>query len=395
MNLIPAILKKKKNRNGKVNIKIRISHNRQVRDIGTDFYIDPAFWKDSGKVDPKYENADYLNFEISKLLIQYQAKLLKINYRDLPISRIVAILRTDKEVSTDFSTYYREIIAEKRKVNVRTANLYNETLIKIEKFDHRPVLLFEDVSAGWLRRFELSMRESGNRASTISIHLRNIRAVFNWAIDDGVTSLGLFPFRRYKIPKGKEERVPLTVEQLRKLVYLKLESEFEERARLAFLLSFVMIGINNSDLYELPKSAISDGRIEFSRNKTSKDYSIKLEPEISDLLTQLQGKKDLVCFSDHFCNYDNFTHNINKRLKEVGKHINYPRLYMYAARHTWASIAKNDLNTDDNDIASALGHTIKGVTQAYTHRNRKIVDDINRKVLDLVFGKNKKEAGAS
>lgn len=385
MNIYPIVLIKKKNKLGKVNIKIRIIHNRDVRDIGTEFYILPTFWTSAGKVDDKYENADYINFEISKTILGYQEKLLKIKYKELPISRIVALLRSSDQGSADFLSYYKKLTSEKGKVNKRTGEIYAETRVKIEKFDSRPQITFEDISAGWLRKFEVHMREADNSNGTIALHFRNIRSAYNCAIDDGVASLANFPFRRYKIPRGNTERVPLTLDQIKKLISLHFESEAEERARLAFLLSFVMIGINNSDVFELPSDAIVDGRVDFSRNKTSKDYSIKIEPEITEYLELLKGSSALVNFADHYIRPRAFTKFINKKLKDVGKKIGRPGLIMYIARHTWSSLCKNELGIDDNDISAALGHTVKGVTQTYVHRNRKLVDVMNRKVLDLVF----------
>lgn len=384
MNIYPIILKNKPNSQGKVNIKIRVVHNRDVRDIGTEFYISPNVWS-KGKVTDDHDNADYINLEISKTVVAYQEKLIGKKYKEWPISRIVDLFRQTKPLVTDFSSYFNQVIIEKGKVNKRNGEIYDETRVKIEKFDKRSHLLFEDITAGWLRRFEVHMREQGNKNATISLTMRNIRSAYNCAIDDQVTELGNFPFLRYKIPKGSDERVPLTLEQIKKLVSIQFKQKAVERARLAFLLSFTMIGINNSDMYELPPDAIQNGRVDFSRNKTSKPYSIKVEPEILKYLNELKGKKMLVNFADVYNSDEQFTHCINRKLKLVGPSIGYPGLIMYIARHTWSSIAKNELMMDDNDISSALGHTIKGVTQAYTHRNRKLVDDMNRKVLDKVF----------
>ncbi len=393
MNIYPIVLDKKTNKLGKVNIKIRIIHRRKVRDIGTDFYIDPNFWTSDAKVDNKYENADYLNFEISKKILGYQERILKINYRSMNINEIVAFLRTEEAPEIDLKKnrspklipYYKKIIEEKTRVNKRTGEIYAETLVAVERFAGQADITFEEITAGWLRRFVIACYERDNKKDTIRMHLRNIRHVFNCAIDEPIIPLGIYPFRRFIMPKGTTERVPLSLDQLKKLISLRFENEAEERARLAFLLSFVMIGINNSDIYKLPSDAIVDGRVYFSRNKTSKDYSIKIEPEITEYIELQKGSVTLVNFADHYKSPRAFTKFINKKLKDVGKEIGALKLIMYIARHTWAALAKNELGIDDNDISAALGHSIKGVTQGYTHRRRELVDQLNRQVLDLVF----------
>ena len=64
---------------------------------------------------------------------------------------------------------------------------------------------------------------------------------------------------------------------------------------------------------------------------------------------------------------------------------------MYAARHTWATIAKNNIVKDgkhvtvsDEEIAAALGHSRKTVTSIYINRDPAIVDRLNRDVLDCL-----------
>ena len=47
--------------------------------------------------------------------------------------------------------------------------------------------------------------------------MRNIRTVYNRAIDDGVANLNDYPFRRFKIKQEKTRKRALTVEQLREL----------------------------------------------------------------------------------------------------------------------------------------------------------------------------------
>lgn len=402
MNPIPTILRKKTNKQGKVNIKIRIVHNRKVRDIATEFYIDPDFWTASGHVHDDYPKADYINFELSKKMLDYQGRLLGINIKDMHINRVVEILRQESFTPSSFSSYFGSVVVEKAKINPRTSQIFQVTLNKIVSYDNRSPLMFEDINAGWLRKFETWMIHDGLKTSSISIHLRNIRTVFNHAIDDNVASLSLYPFRRFKIKAGTSERTPLTLKQLQNLISLPLEFPYQQNARNVWLLSFCLIGINNSDLFDAKAKSIVSERLVYSRNKTAKGYSIKVEPEAMQLIKELAGKSALLNLADRFKDVRVFTTSTNILLKEIGAKIGKPNLIMYDARHTWASMAKNLLGTDDNDISAALGHSIAGVTQLYIHRSHDSVDKINRNILDKVFQvkkqvktKQKKEAEAS
>lgn len=60
------------------------------------------------------------------------------------------------------------------------------------------------------------------------------------------------------------------------------------------------------------------GRIEFSRQKTKKRYSIKVEPEAQEIINRWRGKKYLLCFMDERADYRSFLKMMNKHLKEFG-----------------------------------------------------------------------------
>lgn len=388
MNILPKIRPKGTNRNDKVNIKIRIIHKGEAREIGTKFYVEPKFFQANGKVSSDVPGSDYINFEIQKMILNFQEKLLKINSKQLDINRIIEILRDETFVDSNFSAYFKKIVEKKAKTNKRTGEIFQATLDKIQKFDNRSPLLFENITPGWLKDFEDNMKQDGKKKATMSIHFRNIRTVFNDAIDHNEAPLSLYPFRRFKIKEGSDEKTPLSLAQLKNLIALQLEQPYQMAAKHAFILSFCLIGINSSDLMDLTPKNVNKGRIRYSRNKNGKQYNIKLEPEALDYIEKLKGDVHVVNLAERFKSVKTFTTCTNLLLKKIGKEIEMPGLIMYSARHTWASLAKNLLGTDDNDIAAALGHSIGGVTQTYIHRNQDLIDKVNRNLLNEVFGNN-------
>lgn len=64
------------------------------------------------------------------------------------------------------------------------------------------------------------------KVNAYAIHLRNIRAVFNYCINEEYTTL--YPFRKFKIKKEATRKRCLSVEQLRILRDYKCE-EYQER----------------------------------------------------------------------------------------------------------------------------------------------------------------------
>ena len=106
---------------------------------------------------------------------------------------------------------------------------------------------------------------------------------------------------------------------------------------------------------------------------------------------------------DEYVDYKNFLHRMGIALKEIGelKRVGrggkkvrkplFPDLSSYWSRHTWATIAY-DLDIPVDVISQALGHSNPhSTTMIYINQNLNKVDAANRKVLDYVFGKEKKE----
>ncbi len=73
---------------------------------------------------------------------------------------------------------------------------------------------------------------------------------------------------------------------------------FMEKYRDMFMLGFYLIGINLSDLLELPADCIKRGRIQYRRNKTGRLYDIKVEPEAMEIIKKYKGKNHLLCILD-------------------------------------------------------------------------------------------------
>ncbi len=112
----------------------------------------------------------------------------------------------------------------------------------------------------WLRRLENSMILSGLELNSRSIHFRNIRTIFNAAIDDELIPITSYPFRRFKIKFGATQQKGLSLEKLKKIKDYRPPSPGIALVRDAWLFSFYLIGINNADSYAL-KTIDSEGRI--------------------------------------------------------------------------------------------------------------------------------------
>lgn len=271
-----------------------------------------------------------------------------------------------------------------------TKAIYRDTLNKVKKFarDEANSLTFEDIDYKWLTEFDSYLSLTMKSQNSKSLHFRNLRAVFNAAIDDELTEA--YPFRKFKIKNEETKKRSLSVEQLRLFMTASLEP-WMERYRDVFMLLFYFCGINIVDLCHLKE--IVDGRIEYKRAKTHKLYSIKVEPEAKRLIMRLHGDKWLLNILDLYSKYQDFNRKLKRGLDAIVEHINkdlpkskqLPRISSYWARHTWATMAA-DIDIPIETISAALGHSYGCATTAiYIRFNQKKVDLANRKVIDYIF----------
>lgn len=255
-------------------------------------------------------------------------------------------------------------------------------------------LAFEDITKEWLTGFDTFMQRTSPSKNARNIHLRNIRAVFNEAIDDGVTTA--YPFRRFKIRPVATPKRSLRVEQLRRLFTFPVEEHAVKYLDM-FKLMFFLCGINVIDLCHL--DGIRDGRIEYYRSKTGRLYSVKVEPEAREIIEKYRGKKFLLDILDRYGSHKDYMRRFNENLKRIGdvkrsgrggKKVfdpAFPGITTYWARHSWATIAAS-LDIPKETIAAALGHGGNTVTDIYIDFDQRKVDEANRRVMDWVlYGK--------
>ncbi|MBK3516721.1 site-specific integrase [Carboxylicivirga sp. N1Y132] len=295
--------------------------------------------------------------------------------------------------NADFLEYFKNYLPKIE--NQGTRERYNATLTILEDYS-KGSLLFSDINKPWLNRFK-EHRIEQTSPGTANIDLRNIRALFNRAIDvDELIDQNLYPFRKFEFAKATPRNLRLPVEAIRLIRDFETKDQYTSLARDFFMLSFYLIGMNNIDIYEI--AGINDGRIEYQRRKTSKAYNIKVELEAQAIIDKRKGVNTFLIYQERYANHKNLTKQMNKHLKTLAKNINEQlekdgiknitipeELVMYHARHTWAGIAaKKPIGASKPLIAQSLGHGKTTVTDTYFDYDWELVDDLNRKVLDIL-----------
>lgn len=382
-------------------LKVKITKHGQGAFIPLDLRVFPGQWdKEHGKVKDN-PNKTALNAyiqtqkqKIDNLLLQLTAEGRLAKLSAVQIKNLIVDMLNPNEDGSLFLFRFKGYMETRQKE--RTRDLYLQTYKRIMQFDPKAgQLSFEQIGKDWLTRFDRFLTEYEPSQNSRSIHFRNIRAVFNDAIDNDITAA--YPFRKFMVRPVATAKRAYTVERLRELFnypVLPHEQKYVDLFRLVFLL----IGINVVDLCNLTE--VVDGRIVYQRSKTSRLYNIKVEPEAQEIIDRYRGTKKLLNIADNFKDAHTFTSTVNRALKQIGTrehvvkdgrkqlvyHSAFPGLSTYVARHTWATIAY-ELEIPNETIAAALGHSFGNRTTAiYIDKDIRKVDEANRKVIDYVLG---------
>lgn len=184
---------------------------------------------------------------------------------------------------------------------------------------------------------------------------------------------------QYVIPKSRA----LSVEQLRQVFAIQPATPLQREALGAFRLSFYLRAINPKDMSMTPPDAIFNGRLAYTRSKTGKDYSVKIEPEAEALLAEWSGP-DLIFQPFKGREYDNYLQDLDEALRKMSKAAGLPSVTMYWARHTFSSLMIETGSTMEI-VAGALGHSYgPRVTAGYVTLQQRQIDEAVRRVFDYV-----------
>lgn len=357
----------------------------------TDVYITNPDNLKEGKVGKGEGNYLEKNLRLTKILADTTALVYQHQDTSTLKQRIPVILghvkQADKLLLIDQITHFASL-----KLHDRTRRLYEGTVSKVKAFTSD--ITVDKVDKQWLTMFEQYCAKTMS-INGYAIHMRNIRAVFNHLIDEGIITN--YPFRTYKIKKEKTAHRVLTDEQLSMIKHAS-GPEYALEYRDIFILSLYLIGINIKDLLYITPDNIQNGRLVYHRFKTNKLYDIKIEPECTEILQKFRGARYLLNCMDRYKDYLDYLHHINYGLKKLGMEYTNgkgyskttkpicPTLSTYYARHTWATLAYG-LGVSKDIISQALGHSNGvSVTDIYIEYDQRKVDEANRKVIDYING---------
>ncbi len=189
--------------------------------------------------------------------------------------------------------FFDEIIEDKVKSGkTGNARVYKDTKNSLLKFVTTKNLRFHDVSVTFLEKYEVHLRENNNNDGGIAVKMRQLRALYNDALNRGIAKEEFYPFKKYKISKlkGKATKRALTIDEVKRFLKINI-SEYPhlQNSFNYFLFSYYCRGMNFIDLMKLKWSNIRGENIFYTRSKTNKQFVIKILEPVSKVLNHFRG----------------------------------------------------------------------------------------------------------
>lgn len=267
----------------------------------------------------------------------------------------------------------------------------------------RADLSAKSVDSSLICQYEIYLQRRHLLPNTTSYYMRKLRAIYNRAVEDGLTPQNT-PFCKVYTGIAKTRKRALPLGALRSLHDLDLKGRPAlQFARDIFLFSFYTRGMSIVDIAHLRKSDLSDGVLRYRRRKTNRILYIRWEPkmqEIADrysdadseyLLSVIQRTETEKGISiggiekEERRKYRSAAHKINRNLKLLGKELGLTSsLTLYWARHSWASIAHQQM-VPISVISQALGHDSELTTRIYLDSlDTTAIDTASEQLISLI-----------
>ena len=371
--------------NGEYPLMLRICKDGKKKYQSLGISVLPRYWDFTrNKPKPNCPNKEYIQKIILDKQTELQQRMLEFNSEQKEYTTTTLLNDENKkfELKT-VSQFYQELI-EQCKSNDKCGNrlIYKSSYNSLKVFTKNQLdIPFSAIDVSWLNKYEKWLRSKGNKETTMSLMFRTLRSAYNKAIKAKCARKSDYPFDEYKINKfdtktqkraiAKTEVLKFTkeVDNIGKRQYVQLSKDI-------FIFSYLCGGINFTDIANLTKANITNGRLHYIRQKTGKLIKLGISEEAMQIIKKYESESKGYLFPILNTNIhktplqkQNRIHKmlgkINKNLKLIATQLNVDaNMTTYVARHSFASVLKKS-GVSIALISEALGHSDLCTTQVY------------------------------
>lgn len=378
-------------------IYLQIIHNRVVRQLNTEYKVFAEEWNaESESVVIKGSRSNFLlgiqerlSWDATRL--EKVVRSLEIERRRFTADDVITMFHKQTKESSLFNFMHGVIAQLKQLGKIRTSETYTATLKSFMAFRENQDVPLDGISSDLMLLYEAHLKARDVSMNTISFYMRNLRAVYNRAVEKGLTPQNN-PFRHVYTGVDKTIKRAIPIKEIKVLKELDLSLKPSlDFARDMFMFSFYTRGMSFIDMAYLKKSDLQNGILTYRRRKTGQQLTIKWEKCMEGIISKYSKNqtdyllpiiKETV---DERRQYDNALHLVNYHLKDLSSMLKLQRpLTMYVARHSWASAAKAK-NIPLSVISEGMGHDSEATTQIYlASLEASVVDKANKMILELL-----------
>lgn len=274
----------------------QVIHKRIVRQIHTGYKLFPAEW-DAVHSEivlssvTSESRRDYL-LSLKNSLLEDSVRLKNIITR---LERSGIAYTSDSLVklycaSTEnngFVSFTLNLIKELNQIGKhRTAETYMTTLNSFIRFRKGKDVLLEEVDSSLMMKYESYLKSTGICPNTTSYYMRNLRAIYNRAVEKDLT-VQRSPFKYVYTGIDKTVKRAIPLEEIRRLRELDLtRSPSLAYARDIFMFSFYTRGMSFIDMAFLRKKDLQNGILSYRRQKTGQQLFIKWEKPMQEIINR-------------------------------------------------------------------------------------------------------------
>lgn len=381
-------------------IYYQIIHNGKSCLYKTEYHLYPEEWDCdrsevvlSGRSDLRIHYLLKISCNI-KLDIERFNRIVGLMERDKPdftSDDVISVLFLKNPESYLF-LFMRNVIAGLKDIGkIRTSETYTSALNSFRKFRNNEDIALDDIDSDVMIAYEAYLKACGLSPNSSSFYIRNLRAVYNRAVEKGLTSQR-FPFKHVYTGIEKTTKRAVSLKIIKQIKDMDLShNPASDFARDMFLFSFYTRGMSFVDMAYLQKKNLNSGVLSYRRRKTGQQLYVKWErcmQEIvdkydtsgTDYLLPILNTNNLLQARKQ---YIYALHKVNRYLKKIGEIFNLSIvLTLYVARHSWATIARSK-NVPVSVISEAMGHDSETTTRIYLASLDTIaVDNANSLILE-------------
>lgn len=381
-------------------IYYQIIHNGKSCLYKTEYHLYPDEWDcDRSEVvlSGRSEFRIHYLLKIScniKLDIERFNRIIGLMERDKPdfTSDDVISVLFPKNPESYLFLFMRNVIAGLKDIGkIRTSETYTSALNSFRKFRNNEDIALDDIDSDVMIAYEAYLKACGVSPNSSSFYIRNLRAVYNRAVEKGLTSQR-FPFKHVYTGIEKTTKRAVSLKIIKQIKDMDLShNPASDFARDMFLFSFYTRGMSFVDMAYLQKKNLNSGVLSYRRRKTGQQLYVKWErcmQEIvdkydtsgTDYLLPILNTNNLLQARKQ---YIYALHKVNRYLKKIGEIFNLSIvLTLYVARHSWATIARSK-NVPVSVISEAMGHDSETTTRIYlASLDTNAVDNANSLILE-------------